>query len=180
MKVFLDMDGVLVDFFTGVNEIFNITKPPHKYNWFEDYNVTRDQLNKVCGARFFSNLDWMSDGREIEEVVRRKFGSENIYLVTLPMPNSESWKGKVNWVNKHLSHYNKRFTISTAPKSLLAGPNTLLIDDKDENIAEFVAAGGKGILVPRLWNKNYDCQRSALDYVEHKLDEIILWDNTMG
>ncbi len=173
-KVVCDMDGVLVDFFTGVNEIFNIPEPPHKYDWFEDYNVSREQLNQVCGARFFSNLYWMPDGREIEEAVRVKFGSENVYLVTLPMPNSESWMGKVEWVNRYLSLYNKRLIISTAPKSLLAGPDTLLIDDKDENIEEFRAAGGQGILVPRPWNKNYDCLRSALDYVKHKLDEVTL------
>ena len=170
MKVFLDMDGVLVDFFTGVNEVFNIPKPPHRYNWFEDYDVTWEQLNKVCGARFFSNLDWMSDGREIEEAVRVKFGSNNVYLVTLPMSNSESWTGKVEWVNKRLSIYNKRLTISTAPKSLLAGPDTLLIDDRDENIAEFIATGGSGILVPRPWNELHDLADESLQVVKGSLE----------
>ena len=170
MKIYLDMDGVMVDFFTGVNEIFNIPKPPHKYNWFEDYNVSREQLNVVCGARFFSNLDWMSDGREIEEAVRCTFGSENVYLVTLPMPNSESWMGKVEWVNKHLSLYHKQLIISTAPKSLLAGPDTLLIDDKDQNIEEFRAAGGQGILVPRPWNELHGWADETLQVVKNSLE----------
>ena len=172
MKIFLDMDGVLIDFFTGVNEIFNIPKPPHKYNWFEDYGVSREQLNNVCGMRFFNGLDWMPDGREIEEVVRRKFGSGNIYLITLPMPNSESWTGKVMWVNKHLSLYNKRLIITPTPKSLLAGPDTLLIDDKDENVEEFRAAGGQAILVPRLWNKLYEQADIALQVVKDNLEEV--------
>lgn len=169
MKVFLDLDGVLVDFFTGVNEIFNIPKPPHKYNWFEDYSVSREQLNKVCGMRFFSELDWMSDGREIEEIVRRKFGSGNVYLVTLPMPNSESWSGKVMWVNRHLSLYNRRLIITQASKSLLAVPDTLLIDDKDENVEEFREAGGQAILVPRLWNKAHFCVDRSVDVVRDLL-----------
>lgn len=170
MKVFLDMDGVLVDFFTGVNGIFNISKPPHKYNWFEDYNVSREQLNTVCGSRFFSDLDWMYDGREIEEAVRVKFGSGNVCLVTLPMPNSESWMGKVEWVNKHLSLYNKRLIISTASKSLFAGPDTLLIDDKDENIKEFREAGGQGILVPRPWNKLHGWADETLQVMKNSLE----------
>jgi 5'(3')-deoxyribonucleotidase len=172
MKIFLDLDGVLVDFFTGVNKVFNIPKPPHRYDWFEDYDISREQLNNVCGMRFFSGLDWMFDGQEIEEVIRRKFGSGSIYLVTLPMPNSESWAGKVEWVNKHLSLYNKRLIITTAPKSLLAGPNSLLIDDKDENIAEFSMAGGQGILVPRLWNELHGWADEALQIVKNSLEAV--------
>ena len=109
----------------------------------------------------------MFDGQEIEEIVRRKFGLGNIYLVTLSMPNLEAWSGKAAWVNKHLSFYNTRLIITTASKLLLAGPNTLLIDDRDKNVEEFRKAGGQAILVPRPWNKNHDMP--TLPHLREKL-----------
>ncbi len=64
-----------------------------------------------------------------------------------------------------------RTIISYAPKSLLAGPDTLLIDDKDENITEFRAGGGHGILVPRPWNKLHGWAGEVLKVVKKKLEE---------
>ena len=39
-----------------------------------------------------------------------------------------------------------------ARKELMAGPNTILIDDYPNNVNKFNAAGGLGILVPSNWN----------------------------
>ena len=33
--------------------------------------------------------------------------------------------------------------------------NGVIVFDKDENIVEFIAAGGQGILVPRPWNREF-------------------------
>ena len=55
-------------------------------------------------------------------------------------------------------------------KAQLARPDTLLIDDKDENIAEFVAAGGQGILVNRPWNKGHARADCTLEGVKHALE----------
>ena len=174
MKVFLDMDGVLVDVFTGINEIFNIPKPPHKYHWFEDYNVSREQMNKACDTEFFTNLNWMSDGKEILSIVLDRFPQNQIYLATKPMPNPGSWTGKFLWIKNQLPLFMKQLIITPAPKSLLAGPDTLLIDDVNENVEEFRIAGGQAILVPRPWNKNHDCQRLTSEYVAHKLSEVVI------
>ena len=158
MIVFLDMDGVLVDFVGGINKIFGMPKefPPPKadglpqWNWFENYGLTAKQVNAVCDINFWANLEWMHDGKQILNAVKSRF--RDIYLFTTPMPNPGSGTGKILWVDKHLPRYSKRTIITQAPKSLLAGPDRLLIDDKDENVAEFVAAGGMGILTPRPWN----------------------------
>ncbi len=45
-------------------------------------------------------------------------------------------------------------------KHLLAHKDALLIDDRDENVAEFRHAGGKAILIPRPWN-NQRCHTDA-------------------
>jgi 5'(3')-deoxyribonucleotidase len=87
------------------------------------------------------------------------------------MSNMESYTGKALWVNKWIPVFNKRFIITHAPKHLLAGSDTLLIDDKDQNIEEFVAAGGQGILVPRPWNRLHEQAGETLQVVKSKLEE---------
>ena len=89
------------------------------------------------------------------------------------MPNPGSCTGKALWVQSHLPEYSKRFIISTAPKSLLAKPDTLLIDDKDENVEEFVKAGGYGILVNRPWNKGYERADHTVEDLEIDLLDIV-------
>ena len=170
-RVVLDIDGVMADFRRGICEIFHREPGPGWTFWESWEGVTTDDIDKKCTLPFWSNLHWTHDGREIEEAVRMKFGSASIYLLTTPMPNSGSWSGKARWVNKHLSLYNKRLIVTPAPKSLLAGPDTLLIDDKDENIAEFVAAGGQGILVPRPWNELHGWADETLQMVKNSLED---------
>jgi 5'(3')-deoxyribonucleotidase len=157
MIVFLDVDGVLANFDKRAFEALGLPYSPdhpalQMWKWHEYFGLNSDELDSVCTVDFWSGVQWMPDGREILKVVEEAFG-EDIYLLTAPMSNSGSATGKVLWVERHIPRYKKRVIITQAPKSLFAGPDRLLIDDKDENIAEFVAAGGQGILVPRSWNE---------------------------
>ena len=187
MKVFLDMDGVLVDFLDGVHRAFNIpystdTHPYEKGKWnmledikrpFCEGNFSFETVNDLCTVGFWRGLNWMHDGHEILAAIVKKFTYSNeISLLTTPMPNFGSWTGKAYWVNKHIPTFNGRLIITQEPKKLFAGPDTLLIDDRDENIEEFEAAGGQGILVPRLWNKLHNWANNTLQVVEQSLETL--------
>ena len=175
MKVFLDLDGVLVNFGEGIyrafNKEYNYPGLPREWFWYRDWGVNDAEFDSVCDRQFFASLRWMHDGVPILAAVKEKFGADNIYLLTTPMNNPGSWSGKIDWVLRHLPEYRKRLILTQVPKSLFVGPNAILIDDKDENIEEFVAAGGQGILVPRPWNKL--CQRAniAFHLVKDGLEE---------
>ncbi len=171
MKVFLDMDGVLVDFRRGVCEFFRRDDPATNWTFWENWEgvATRD-VDDICGSHFWSQLHWTSEGIDIEQAVRDKFNTDNIYLLTTPMHNAGSSMGKLWWIEDHMPWAYNRTILSYAPKSLFATPDTLLIDDKDENIAEFVAAGGQGILVPRLWNELHDWSGETLQVVKNSLE----------
>lgn len=177
--VYLDMDGVLVNFRKGVYDVFNepweYTTQSTKWNFFEDWNrgITREQVNDACTASFWDNLEWMYDGRDILRIILDKFIESRIYLLTAPMPNLESASGKMMWVNGNLPIYLKRTIITQAPKYLLAKSDTLLIDDKDENVEEFVKAGGYGILVNRPWNKGYERANHTVEDLEIDLLDIV-------
>ena len=160
-KVMLDLDGVLVNFVEGINRAFGIkydyAKLPErmKWNWFSEYlGLDSQEVDSICTINFWAGLRWMHDGKEILELVESIF--DDIYLLTTPMPNPESYTGKMLWVERHIPRYKNRTIITTVSKFLFAGENRILIDDKNENIDEFNEAGGRGILVPRPWNRAYD------------------------
>lgn len=172
MKVFLDLDGVLVDFRRGVCEAFNRDDPSTTWTFWENWEgVTFEMMDAKCNDYFWKYLNWTHDGPEIERAVRNRFNDKDIYILTTPMPNPRSGTGKLDWIKHHMPWAYNQTTLSFAPKSLLAGPDTLLIDDKDENISEFVAAGGRGILVPRLWNELHGWADETLQVVKNSLEE---------
>lgn len=177
--VFLDMDEVLVDFNKGVFRVFDL---PYQYKtFFPEYHYfakigqTTESLAKYCTFDFWEKLEWMQDGHEILRAVTKKFDTKNIWLLTTFMPSNESPGGKMMWLEKQLPVYSNRVILIPfgVPKSLLARPDTLLIDDKDKNIDEFVAAGGQGILVPRPWNRAYKQAGNSANVVREQLEKLI-------
>lgn len=175
MIVFLDMDGVLVDFVEGTYRAFgkkyhcDDLPRPMEWNYFKDWGLYFQEFDAACTADFWAGLRWMHDGKEILSMIEEKFVKENIFLLTTPMPNPGSGTGKMQWVQRHLPEYSKRLIISSAPKHLFASRDTLLIDDKDSNIGDFYGCGGNSILVPRPWNKKYN--RLTLPYIKAKLEK---------
>lgn len=175
MIVLLDIDGVLANFNKRAFEALGL---PYTYGhpalrewyWYEYFTFSFEEVDSVCTIDFWAGVQWMPDGRDILALVESKF--DDIYLLTTPMPNPGSGTGKILWVNEHLPRYSKRTIITQVPKSLLAGPDRLLIDDKDENVAEFVTAGGQGILVPRHWNELCGWADETLQVVKNSLEAL--------
>ena len=169
------MDGVLVDFVSSINKCMGIPEDTVASirSWWEKYDVSFKQVNNYCTIDFWQNLAWMPDGKEILSAVLDKFPQPNVFLLTTPMPNSGSWTGKFKWVQKHLPLFTKQLIITTIPKTLFASPDILLIDDYDKNVDEFVAAGGRGCLVPRSSNKAYFCVDRTVEVVKDFLENIV-------
>ena len=187
MKVFLDLDGVLVDFVGGVHAALNL---PYEYNKYPykkgKWNMLGDMggefwdgqfpfslVNGFCNQEFWRTLDWLDDGQRMLYGwvdIMGKF--DDITILTTPMPNPDSWTGKYLWIKENMpAKFLKNTIMLRGSKALLAGPDTLLIDDKDENIVEFVAAGGHGILVPRPWNELHGWAGETLQVVKNSLEE---------
>ncbi len=178
--VYLDMDGVITDFVGGVCRAFNKSNPypalTRDYTFWNAWpEVSTKDVDAICNQEFWHNLEWVHDGRDILRAIMGTLGLEKVYLLTQPMPNLESASGKMMWVNNNLPIYLKRTIITTmdVPKSLLAKPDTLLIDDKDENVKEFVKAGGYGILINRPWNKGYERADHTVEDLEIDLLDIV-------
>ena len=175
MKIMLDLDGVITNFCIGIYKAFsqsyNYPNLTRKYKFWDDWDgVTTAMVDAVCDDLFWQYQPWMHDGQAILREIVTRFDPEQIYLVTYPMPNVQSPTGKWKWVKKNLPEYYGRTIITQAPKLLLANSNTLLFDDKDENVEEFRAAGGQAILVPRPWNKLHSRADESLQVVKNSLE----------
>ena len=182
MKVFLDMDDVMVDFVGGLHRLldipYNIKQYPYVLGKWEMLNkevlgFSYKTIDSICTAEFWRNLQWTEDGRSIFSLVQRHFGFRSIHLATKIMSNPGCCSGKYLWVCEHLEDYfAKHLILISGTKAVLAGPGSLLIDDCDKNVEEFRAAGGQAILVPRPWNKLHEQANNTLQVVKYELEKI--------
>lgn len=98
----------------------------------------------------------------------RFVGRENVCIATRPTKCPECAAGKVEWIHAHFPSWMHRQYAITPRKHLFARPDALLIDDVEENILDFEAGGGHGVLVPRPWNKLWAVD--PFDAVEQQLE----------
>ncbi len=130
------MDGVLVDFNEGY---FKLTGHKLDGTYRTDERFW-DPINEA-GYDFWINLKWMSDGRKLWSHIE-KFNPE---LLSAPSRQPDSRIAKHDWVKRELPgvHFILR---SAKNKKEFASPTSILIDDREDNINDWIGAGGIGIL----------------------------------
>lgn len=159
---YLDLDGVLVDFVKGALKLHNSDIKPSEIVWDIDkqLGLTPEQFWSPFNFTFWANLEWTPEGKEILELVESVYG-DNIAILTSPPKTGGAVEGKLAWVAKNMPKY-KRKTFVGARKELMAAPSKLLIDDREENVDNFMEAGGGAILIPRPWNRNKDMESELM------------------
>jgi len=180
MIAFLDLDGVLAAWDTGVHKRLGIehdyaTWPYAKgrkgWHWHNEIGKPFAEINALCDLDLWAGLPWMHDGKAILSSVANAVGMSNIRLLTTPMPNPMSASGKVAWVQKNIPELAKGLIITTAPKETLARtPDSVLIDDSSDNVDQWRAVGGRAILVPRWWNDDYELAMDTATAVAQRLE----------
>lgn len=162
MRCFLDMDGVLVDYYAGVCRVFGFNPWPYicrpgDWDFYNDapLHQSPDLVAPHMGYEFYADLDWLPDGKHIVQQAEEVFGAENVYLLSSPWDTDGCDAGKRAWIKKHLPAYQRRALIGSC-KEACAFPASVLFDDSEENLKKFQKAGGQGVLVPRPWNRLQD------------------------
>ena len=138
-KIYSDMDGVLVDF----NERFKRFSdgiPPIEYE--QKFGKEKFwELIDGTGVRFWVGMDWMSDGKQLWNYIKKY---EPI-LLSSPSRSNYSRMGKRIWRKRNLPS-TKLILAQAANKQNYADPDSILIDDRESNIDQWIKAGGIGIL----------------------------------
>lgn len=115
-RLFIDMDNVLVDFQSGLDQVSEETKAAYA-----------GQLDEIPGL--FAKMKPMPGAIEAVHELQKHY--DLFILSTAPWKNPSAWSDKVEWVTKYLDDvFHKRLVI-THRKDLCQGD--YLIDDRGKN-----------------------------------------------
>ena len=164
--VYLDMDGVLADFFGGVEYLFGVD------HWKELTNdktkdLKKQVIDRITGTDFFAVLPKFSTADALIEMVK-KFTGGKFSINTSPLrgDNENSAKYKKVWISNNIEKPDEIIVTGrkeSYAKDKASGTPNILIDDRPINIQKWQAAGGYGIL--------YQANRDSLEKVKKGLED---------
>lgn len=130
------MDQVLTD----LNQaFFNITRVDIRGVYIDGPSFW-EPINKA-GLPFWEDMPWTSDGKELWGYIKKY----NPTILSAPSDEIESRVGKIKWVARELPE-TKLILRKAEQKRVFANPESILIDDLEKNIQQWIESGGIGIL----------------------------------
>ena len=163
--VYLDMDGVLADFFGGIEKLYGVQ------HWKEltsdrTKDLKTEVIKKITGTNFFETLPKFNSADQLIKIVTDFTGG--IYSInTSPLrgDNKNSAYYKKVWIGKHLPKP-QEIIVTGRKESYAMNKNNkpnILIDDRPINIQRWTGRGGYGIL--------YQANKDSTDKVKNALEE---------
>lgn len=169
MQIFLDLDGVVRDWNTGIEELYDVD---FKMNSWDDWKMLCTDLG-ISHSNFWNSQtdDWWAEVPMYAHAQRLLQGLAKYKPVICTSPTNTSAGGTQKWIRKHMPEYfaTNRYII-TRSKKFVAGPDKILIDDNDTHCEEWRDAGGKAILFPQPWNKSRGLTSDKVDHVLRLLE----------
>ena len=165
MKIYLDMDGVLADFFSGLEKRFNVK------HW-KQIPKTEESIMGLKGTDFFNQLEPYPSTMELVNFVQTLVGDDKWGINSSPLrgdrDNSAYWKRV--WLTRHFIMPDVSNLIFTGRKEQFAtdkfdGTPNVLIDDKPDNVSRWIAKGGVGI--------RYQANQDSLVTLKQKLIKVV-------
>lgn len=143
-EVFVDMDGVLVDFFNEWAKLIGVKS----YRDIQQKDIPGALKKIVDTPNFWENLPTLSGYKELLQTIKSLKGKYNI--LSSPLANDPNVDpGKREWIKKHLGFFKPEKVIIDHDKAKYAkqsdGSPNLLIDDYGKNVRAWQSAGGIAI-----------------------------------
>ena len=164
--VYIDMDGVLADFFGGVEQMYGVQ------HWKElvsdkTKDLKTEVINRITGTDFFATLPKFNDVGELISMVK-EFTGGHFSINTSPLrgDHENSTKYKKLWIQNNIEQPDDVIVTGrkeSYAKDKASGTPNILIDDRPVNIQRWQGAGGYGIL--------YQANRDSLTKVKQALDQ---------
>ncbi len=171
MRVFVDMDGVLVNLNKAAASTFGLKYPSNSV-------LGHDWLlanSKTSVPEFLDRLE--ANPHLWEQAEPYPWTSKIVQMLDLKTPQwmiltsathaPACWSGKVKWIRRYLTDdaVFRVIMVGGQDKARLASRGDLLIDDKFENVKHWNAAGGVGFH----W---IDYSEDLLELVENQLGKL--------
>ena len=164
--VYIDMDGVLADFFGGVEKMYGVQ------HWKEltsdkTKDLKSEVINRITGTDFFATLPMFDSAGELISMVK-EFTGGNFSINTSPLrgDHTNSSKYKKLWIQNNIEQPDDIIITGrkeSYAKDKASGTPNILIDDRPVNIERWQNAGGYGIL--------YQANRDSLSKVKTALEQ---------
>jgi hypothetical protein len=144
-KIYLDMDGVLADFFAEYAKLAGVTTgkyrdiPPAKAD---------PTLNKMVGTDFFHRLPKFPTADSLVQLALSYVPTYSICSSPLRGDHANSEKWKRAWIADNLNPQPADIVITGMKEHYAVnqdGSPNILIDDRGDNITKWIARGGIGI-----------------------------------
>jgi len=144
MTIYVDMDGVIADFFGGLERKFKA------FHWKDIFDVD-ERIIDLRNTDFFQNLEKFETSDQLIAFVR-ELSNGDWGICSSPIRNdyANSTYHKRRWLEKngYMPAVSKCIFTSNKHKyatSSITGLPNILIDDKPDNIKRWNDAGGIGI-----------------------------------
>ena len=164
--VYLDMDGVLADFFGGVEKMYGVD---HWKQLTSDKtkDLKKEVIDRITGTDFFATLPKFRSADTLIDLVK-KFTGGKFSINTSPLRGDHENSGKYKkvWISNNIEKPDEIVVTGrkeTYAKNKASGTPNILIDDRPVNIQRWQGAGGYGIL--------YQANRDSLDKVKKGLED---------
>ncbi len=160
-EIYLDMDGVCVDFIGAAMKTQGYNADLVLAAWRKEHpgSVFPEPLLDKTATEFFthSNMQtsefWsgLAPYYWFEHLLEELGRLGHVVFLTAPTGAPGCVSGKLEWLTER---FGSDFTdfIFTRHKDRLAHPNAYLVDDMPFNVESFNARNGVGILFPQIWN----------------------------
>ena len=160
---YVDMDGVIADFFGGLAKEFNV-------NHWKDIPTQQEVIDRLTGSDFFSRISIFPTTVKFLHMIER-YTKGRWAILSTPLKGDEenSSNHKDKWLDQVFGYafdndFNKKRFYSAHKwkfATLYGEKQSLLIDDRPTNLEEFREHGGLTI--------TYQANESKLDNLENKL-----------
>ena len=172
--VYLDMDGVLADFFGGVEKMYGVD---HWKQLTSDKtkDLKKEVIDRITGTDFFATLPKFTTADALIDLVK-KFTGGKFSINTSPLRGDHENSGKYKkvWISNNIEQPDEIIVTGrkeTYAKDKGTGTPNILIDDRPINIQKWQEAGGYGILYQANRDQLTKVQKGLEDYAKIQRDQ---------
>jgi hypothetical protein len=147
--IYLDMDGVIADFFGGVERMYGVKHWKELTSVKTGGELKQEVIDRITGSDFFSTLPKFPSADGLIQLIKSATGGK-FSILTSPLigDHENSAAQKKVWISKNIERPDE--VIVSGRKEKWAkqkdGTPNILIDDRPVNIERWEAKGGFGIL----------------------------------